>query len=693
MSLIGRNPPTSTLPTQLQQENPTEEPKTGPIADKPTLVSPLDGRNRHSRVESDHESVFSQIFNTKRESHQLNRFIKLADLDQFALVLAGLLCISILIFAITIVCICFQSTRADEPETSNVTNPHSRRSKRRDRLVKRSICCVPFVYLSNMIMSLIGCIFCCRPSTSSSHKVMRSLILLDDDNSSGSSGGGAQMPLGKSGRDKLGPIIMMNSGANSGARSRSLLSSNQKNQIRRSNTLSRINSGYLFSSSSASTNSTTTGRRRSMANLATVGIQRDSQQLDGDWNDPDKCDALSVSCDSDKSCSPGANRNNRYDIGNAHRAYMNSNSNAYQIQTSMYLNTQQQPGTANRTGLLKTIEDVAEENHKSPKTCIDYLRPINEHSSGVIDQDKLNCDDSRAKAMSGCDYHSSTMNNEQSKSKGGLGISYCHSIARAQDLGSFTHNKSNDSCKNAGIRNARFVGHDICLLGDEMLPVSAEDDCQWPEPYVEPLNEVDEITGDQNKCQSSEKAPSDDIQALNKSTRGHDGSSNDQMRYGHQQYHNRHHLYHATNRKQNFVRNEAGRTHPNGDVYMANWFNIGHATRNQNQQHVDFNETWDIERQSNHKQDFSTTLTKCKSIPSLASHGFRDERSYSPTLPSNGASNWLRWSSKEQNDMLRRNSNLTKSRGRLAKSVDRKNWDSENQIDSIYVEGERRIER
>lgn len=45
---------------------------------------------------------------------------------------------------------------------------------------------------------------------------------------------------------------------------------------------------------------------------------------------------MSDSCDSDKSCSPGANRNNRYNISDAHRAYLAGK----QIQASMFVTTQ-----------------------------------------------------------------------------------------------------------------------------------------------------------------------------------------------------------------------------------------------------------------------------------------------------------------------------------------------------------------
>ena len=96
------------------------------------------------------------------------------------------------------------------------------------------------------------------------------------------------------------------------------------------------------------------GRSRNQAKGAGKRVKGGTQnELVG--GDAEQCewvrdlDTLS-SCDSDKSCSPGANRNNRYNISEAHRAYLASNKPAHQIQASMFVTTAHEPASGGAVG-------------------------------------------------------------------------------------------------------------------------------------------------------------------------------------------------------------------------------------------------------------------------------------------------------------------------------------------------------
>lgn len=659
-------------PIQVSSENHSDRNQT---SRRPLLI--VQNRSRQSRDEDTQESIISQVFSVNRQSHQFGRFIKLADFDQFALVLAGLLCISIFIFAITVVCICLYSSdspTADEAQNSaRLTNLHSRQSGIEKSLTSKQIRAEqtriwqrPISRLVELIECLFCCLFCCRRSSDSrraSRQVtaMRSLILLDDDNSSGSSSG--QLEVGSNQARNMVSAVRNKRNPMSLARSKSLLSTNNLMGARRSNTLNRMGPSYMFSGSTASTESIVTGRRGSLT-CRPLSMQAGISQRDNldHWIDSNRSDILSVSCNSDKSCSPRANQKNNYDIEHAHRAYLASSGSDEPVKVGMFLNTQQ---FSSKSGLLKTVEEKSNEKADARIDCFRSVgcllncindKTITNDCRAPIDRTRKRCKTERRHQH----QHQSSSMQSQTTFKGS-NIGRRHSIGRAQDLASLAELNRVD-LHQTGARTARFMGPNICLLGDELLPMSAEDDCQWPEPYIDPIDE-------QEKSDNF----SGTLQQNSDGKRGNEMKGFRNQRAGPElrqmaRYHQQQHL--TKNQRHVSMRGE--------DAYRANWFNIGahsgaHSGANRE---VNFRDTWEPEEQSQTEVS-SNILAKCRSIPSLP--GQAQTSSVAHAQMAGGVSSWLRWSSKTGKKPHHDTENVAES------STSRKTWNSENQIESLYV--------
>ena len=461
-------------------------------------------------------------------SQMLGKFLRLADFNQLALVLAAILCLFILILAITIVCICI-STRPRERSSARLASSFSSGQSiglGEASKVKRE---------SGSICSLVGRLLCCcrlSPKLSKHSKPMHSRILPDDDESSA---GGSSNGLKSTGRS----MLLSNSVASLSYGQELLFESIRKasmrasrvSQHRQANTLgprkasgARGLGGYAFDNAvsigsecslrpidheasiqrhrqaraldqdyCAGLATRTVGRRqrsrsksksKSVASSAEEAITASGgrfKEETGEWVQ----DETLSSCDSDKSCSPGANRNNRYNMSDAHRAYLASRG-AGQIQASMFVTT------AAKSGLLKTIErDEQREGERQGQgqSSADYF----ERSSG-LSSDKSTTDDSRAplaetfrRGEQAAAKFSQTSFQPQPQPQPQLATmrtatrSFGAPVARSRSISRMPDSLAPESL--AG-------GCEPDYLSADLLPMSAEE--HWPEPYVEPAGEEGE---------------------------------------------------------------------------------------------------------------------------------------------------------------------------------------------------------
>lgn len=625
-------------------ESPQRIPQTSPSPAEPVQTSQVDlvntssktiersdqtipTRPRQSKDDSSQESIISQIFSTSRQSNRFGQFIRLADFDQFALVLAGLLCISILMFAITVVCICMYTSSSDTLRCSDdrMLKSSIEKSLSKNRLTKQksSSCYWPLSWLLHLLRRLT----CCLGSSRGSDRrvtAMRSLILQDDDNSSGSSGGQAQIDIVSN--RKLDSVLLRHTNPVDLPRSRSFLSTSHLKPQKRSNTLNRINSTFLFPE--------TTNMTNSMRDRNSDGQQRRENESE-QWVDPEHLDTLSVSCYSEKSCQY-SNRNN--------------------------LNLTQHSGllqTVDMTTIDRNcdfnINDMTEQNRADPKVQTGYKRRQN----------------TSARHCSG-----------QATFKG-------RGQASARTQGSSQDREFVEpDTRRIGVRNARFVGNDICLIGDELVPMSAEDDCQWPEPYVEPIEEMEMHGRVGSKHYSSMREQhyqANEVSKMQSLSRedaelSKPGHHHNHRHHNHNHHHHHHHHHRLSQSDHNSkgLKNDITRKNDERDkVYFANWFSMSQMNRANKIISFEANRNLDTSR-----HDSGCIMEKCKSIPSLNSRDVNQEHEHSEEAQTNGGSSWLRWSHK---NLESRNED---SNGENLIDYERpptRDWKHEKQIESIYM--------
>lgn len=199
---------------------------------------------------------------------------------------------------------------------------------------------------------------------------------------------------------------------------------------------------------------------QSAARVATLKRPRKPSQLEpAGW--------MSDSCDSDKSCSPGANRNNFYNISHAHRAYQSGG----HIHPGMFLSTQfngdllkeqatlsfnqprrqhlsaslqQLPRGQSASGLLKAME-------------VRLQQPVGASSQWVVDEQ-----DEGQKVERGHQRRPSTFQPENQQQQ--------PSLVRIDSNWQSDSQQQQTTTMTAGYSN-------------DLLPISAEE--EWPEPYMD----------------------------------------------------------------------------------------------------------------------------------------------------------------------------------------------------------------
>lgn len=744
-----------------------------------------------------------------------SRFMRLGDLDQFALFLAGLLCMSILVFAITILCICLHSRDSNgssskkSPKSTSETelsldsssrglktgegNPMSNLIGRPSNHDARAgnqpdTSASPLTRILGFPKTLFCCLFCCRDPRQNEHNVtaMRSLILLDyDANSSANSSSCGRLARPSKNASRVGS----SGGPNCNS------TGNKMKQPRRSNTMSRVRpSGYLFESCSGSGSgsdaSAVIGRRRASLGLdlereATARNQGFTNPIVGDHDEPDAWvrdtgdfeDALSgLSCDSDKSCSPGANHNNRYDMRDAHRAYLATSASAAQIQANRFVTTARDadqtacPGRSlEKSGLLGTLQtssaldSYSADGHQSSRhpvedqnacfsgtsntsrTIVQTVQRKPRASSTIRHQqpgqptttiarnNKRLMNASRFVPGSFVhNHHHNQHHQHQSGSSSYLGdtqIRRSKSIGRAlHELTATTSHQQgvdrssiNEPCRKAATTQPRAL-----FGGNDLIPVSAEDDCHWPEPYFEPPGDEEQATPGPAILEPSYLSGA--VAGSGQSQRKEERNFNTRSHSHHQQYNHHHHHRPSCHQQNQHTTNQRRSSQDNDNVYLANWFTISklqpqqtnsgggcpssghHAVEMGSQQRENgparFFDDAAATAFEGRSSDPTNQLYRCRSIPNnLTSTNtilMKEPEERHPRDPDTGdafpdfvsgrgGTNWLRWSQLEgqpppppplgQGAAGVQHEQLNGAGPPLA-------WTSnENQVESLYVSG------
>lgn len=445
---------------------------------------------------------FPADFSSQTISSLMKLSPRLADFDQLALIVAASLCLGILLLAfIAIVCTCcsIRRSRPDQRQavSSSATAVHNDMSPCSFLSSNNQLASGQGSGPNCLIRFLCCCLLSSSPSKSASKRAapVRPLIMTqEDDNSSGRSSN-AQLMSGKSmlltGNDKFYHSSPARVGRKQQAHGRSSTVGNRKSakkptEARPGGELGRQNSGAgggLLGGEYFLGVARTLGRRgnrwmtssemaateRTQAHMDLIDVTRQLRAAtdNAGSNQPVGNEAgwLSDSCDSDKSCSPGANKNNRYNISDAHRAYLAGQ----QIQVSMFVTTADEGDQNNqrhRSGLLKTIDQQQMGANSGGSQPLDYF----EHMSGA------STDDSRAPL----DGSSRQVANYLGPTS--FVGARSHQLARAADL---------SSGRRHGQQAAREPGASVkpdYMSCAELVPISAEE--EWPEPYVDQMEAV-----------------------------------------------------------------------------------------------------------------------------------------------------------------------------------------------------------
>lgn len=698
------------------------------------------------------------------------KLAKMADFDQLALILAGLLCLFILILALTIVCICYSSWSARRRKNgvasrlSSFSSSASGSGSNQQRQMVQSATFggAPISHRSapgraGFITRILCCCFS-EPKLKRQTKrraPTSSLALHDDDHSSGGSSQGlktsgksmllansqttlsnqdllfesirrASMRLARVQNQLTSKPLAYGEKDRRTKRRRSYCEQSSRDQpidheasIQRHLEAHQLDQEYFVGLAAAAR---TAGRRRSTT-MGALGMEASlenvrtnqraglrAEHAPDDWI---RDDTLS-SCDSDKSCSPGANRNNRYNISEAHRAYLGSK-NANQIQASMFVTT----SGNQKSGLLKTID--AHQNQRDPH--LDYFDRDSRLSS-----DKSTTDDSRAPLNQTARRHEyktnrsaylpqtapiapqSTLRTTTTRSFG-MPVARSRSIGRLQEYPPASNFKSNHA--QALASNGRGNNSADDYLISDLIPISAEE--QWPEPYVDPADELPMMAlGSKERVMFAQSRPDASYpQQLIRSQVTSQFAPTGPRQIGSS-------CNEDTQRRAQTHRRTASGHRAYDDAYLANWHTMsrgakravpfGHSGEQQSAEavaggHPPGRTQVDHDRahEENNSQ-FPGSLVRYRSIPSLSGlQPVQGQQVFNGQLT--GATNWLRWTpssfvSQElgtrDNTTVRHHSesplqatgsstNAPRSANRSSAEQSARNWHRDNHVESVYV--------
>lgn len=730
--------PIDQLGSSSYQEQPTSFSMHPIDTQRDQIKTAKDNFGYNQRQGRDDSSAFTFSGNAQ---NFLGKLIRMADFDQLALILAALLCLFILVLALTIICVCCSSWISGKKRDKNAMVAATSSSKLSSFSSN--------LRLSNNIkykhkQSLFRSIFCCFCSDRANNKItpMRSLILQDDDNSSGGgsssndTSNGLKVATGKS------MLLSSNNASNTANGSQNLLDSfrNTSTMIQHADSGKVLGSKQAYSSNTFVTtgrkplgkqnrpqsyddsdcvftsskpldhdigiknhrqaheyfigvatqpvhgkSGKSIGRRRSMldaggsssrdlmGNLSERELAEDVDGNDENRNDWICEDTLS-SCDSDKSCSPGANKNNRYNISEAHRAHLKSKNaaSAAQIQARMFVTTSLGPQKSSNSSnlLLRTIENNNPNysNHyqqqldaTSNMPPVDYFDRISRMSS-----DKSTTDDSRAPL-------SSTTKASRSTAR------LLHHNYHQYHHNTKPRNSTTQTFKAPQIRRSKSIsnnnriqpnlvpiGREVSadLLNSDLVPMSAEE--QWPEPYIDP---ADQEAAEQQQ-QQAQAIQHHNYPRSQFAIQFRQPPTEDQYETQQQNLANHHHrsqnAIQAGNQRRSATHKRTGSGFINqaftyhDDAYLTNWHTMSrsrqrhgeYSTREHNAATVDENEDF-FHNHPDALANNQSTLIRYRSIPSL--NGFPHQldnlqQQQQPNQSSNflssqigGATNWLRW--------------------------------------------------
>lgn len=402
------------------------------------LITNSRNRSRGERKESaDEESLrpSEQVTLIGRLPPLFNKLGRFVDLDKLALIAASLMCFSILLVALSAVCLCCSSSAAAAEQLQ-----HQHQSQ-----------------------LVVG------TSQSRTKDLSAMLLQSGDDNSDSSKLGepsaivdGVERGAIKSVSMRLSSASLFNFGelqklsCSASTRRQNLRPCDEGvigevehlEQARRYRQLQAARDEYLATSGAV--------QRHQKSSSAP------KHKLDDDTNNS--------TCDSDKTNSPTANENNRYNISAAHRAFLSSQGKSC-------------GGTEASNSLLQTVgqQHLQAQQEAAPGDFTNYSHAASSSSSSD------NCD-SRAllhptKARGYCGKLVNQRSSFASPSEANAQVDQL-TVRNSQYPGSAILSPYTFQ---AAVSKARRdqTGGDACdYLSTDLLPISAED--QWPEPYVEP---------------------------------------------------------------------------------------------------------------------------------------------------------------------------------------------------------------
>lgn len=570
----------------------------------------------------------------------LGPFINLTDFDQMALIFAGVLCLMLLVLAISVTCFCYSSRRPsgrhDEAHVDIFPIASSKQQLRNSfgsSLESSS---------SGAYVKDEGGLFCCFKGGRRKNQRARPRrsLLGEDDSSSGveSAGSGAHKSSGSASSGAKSTVMLAPANRHHPAFAtvgktkrthRSLTSEAGRSRVVRcydSRTLEvssdklRANSLRPFDHSEAFMRH----REAHAANLEYLTIARKSAHTNSGWSRSQSQELLgratsSLSCDSDKSCSPGANKNNHYNMSEAHRAYLGAS--GIPFDAAMFVSTAGCSSTAlaRKSGLLKTMDTYQDNTSRlsSDKSTTDDSRAPLSSVQASKSARKLNCrfdfsEEARQSSREASNFAISGKSSQQRPSSGSI-QNYLENSA------------SND------------------YLNSDLVPMSAED--QWPEPYIDPMTGSDSEPQHRASmhAQLKEEYESRELQ-----------SGRAPVASGPSKQPRSEDLGELMPRRGHTHRRTASNSHRRiayDDAYLSNWHTMSRLNpRAQNMHQFRDASNHLITPYYHYQEDFSrqqrpmqaeggssSSLLRYRSIPSL------NESNPHHQLKLGGATNWLRW--------------------------------------------------
>lgn len=609
----------------------------------------------------------------------LGRIVNLADFDQIALILAAILCFVMFLVAITFTCLCYtnrgNSTRVRERTTLDMF-PGASKQQLRESFESSlgSSSSTEYNSRSNP--------FCCFSSKSVKTKhrrrfAKRSLAGEDDTSSgAGSAGSGAQKSSVSDSSATKSTTLLTPDNFNypsfatvgKGRRNQRKVQVQGRHKLTHSfdNRALQPNGAQLSGTSSLQAMNHTEAiirhREAQMANLDYLTASRRSvilgsgAEVNKVWTDRHNSgfrtgSASSISCDSDKSCSPGANRNNHYNISEAHRVYLSDT--GLPVDAAMFVSTSNPIASSSTrvNGLLKTL-DVYQQ-------------------AECLSSDKSTTDDSRA-----------ALTSQQAQDKGGprrlscrfdpqLTSEFNKRRASQNNQTSLVPNLNQHQTGQEPSRSSEYEREDHLNL--DLVPMSAED--HWPEPYVDPLTASEPESQSQVSNANLPNSNQLDLQTFQEKIRSHDVSA-------------------SSARSQTHRRTSSSSHRPSAydDAYLSNWHTMNRVTTAGRQSSRLISQ--DDEPSSRLLAGGNSGLLRYRSIPSLNGEGSSRQLGHLP-----GATNWLRWTPTGEIrpslrapvilsstiDDMRQRGKINRGTTNQRQEVNSRSWFGENQLEAIYV--------